>query len=109
MGDTPSESGGDPMARIVKQGRQRCEVRKGSGDMKVKSGSAAEVLVGRDSSGSYIELQTAGGGVMDQARGILLTQEEARRLAAIILLEAGKLDAPHSADWLPDEPTRRTA
>lgn len=77
--------------------------------MKVKSGSAAEVLVGRDPSGSYIELQTAGGGVMDQPRGILLTQEEARRLAAIILFEAGKLDAPHAAEWLPAEHARRTA
>ena len=76
--------------------------------MKVKSGSAAEVLVGRDPSGSFIELQTAGGGVMDQPRGVLLTQEEARRLAAIILLEAGKLDVP-ATGWLHHEDERRSA
>jgi hypothetical protein len=76
--------------------------------MKVKSGNTAEVLVGRDASGSFIELQTAAGGVMDQPRGVLLTQEEARRLAAIILLEAGKLDAP-ATEWLPAEPARRSA
>lgn len=77
--------------------------------MKVKNSRAAEVLVGRDPSGSYVELQTSGGGVMDQPRGVLLTQEEARRLAAIILFEAGKLDAPHAAEWLPAEHTRRSA
>ena len=76
--------------------------------MKVKNGSAAEVLVGRDPSGSFVELQTAGAGVMDQPRGVLLTQEEARRLAAIILFEAGKLDAP-ATEWLPAEVARRTA
>lgn len=44
---------------------------------------------------------------MDQPRGVLLTQEEARRLAAIILFEAGKLDAPH--DWLHTVQARRSA
>ena len=77
--------------------------------MKVKSRSAAEVLVGRDPSGSYIELQTAGGGAMDQPRGVLLTQEEARQLAAIILFEAGKLDVPHTDEWLPVTHERRSA
>jgi len=98
-----------PMARIVKQGRRaQREAREGSGAMKMKNGSTAEVLVGRDPSGSFVELQTAGGGIMDQPRGVLLTQEEARRLAAIILFEAGKLDAP-ATEWLPAVHARRSA
>ena len=65
--------------------------------MNVKNAGTGEVLVGRDPSGSFIELQTAGGEILHQPRGVLLTRDEARRLAAIILLEAGKLDASPEA------------
>ena len=76
--------------------------------MRVKNGCAREVVVGRDPNDSFIKLQTAKGGVMDQPGGVLLTQEEARRLAAVILLEAGKLDPPVT-DWLPAAEPRRSA
>jgi hypothetical protein len=76
--------------------------------MKVMNTSAGEVLVGRDPNGSFLELKTVGEGVADRRSGVLLTQNEARRLAALILFEAGKLDSP-AADWLPAEGLRRSA
>ena len=66
--------------------------------MKVKDGRRGVVFVSRDPSGSYVELQTSGRGVMEQPRGVLLTPEGARRLAAAILFEAGRLDHPEAAE-----------
>ncbi|HET8948552.1 MAG TPA: hypothetical protein VFQ07_16345, partial [Candidatus Polarisedimenticolia bacterium] len=62
--------------------------------MTVKDGRRNVVYVGRDPSGSYIELQTAAGSVMDQPGAVLLSADGARRLAAAILFEAGKLEKP---------------
>ena len=70
--------------------------------MKVKSGRGV-VFVSRDSSGAYVELQTSGAGVMDQPGGVLLTRDEARRLAASILFEAGKVRR-RRAEAQPDQP-----
>jgi hypothetical protein len=52
--------------------------------MKVDDGRTGVVFVSRDPSGCYVELQASG--------GVRLTPEGARRLAAAILLEAGKAD-----------------
>jgi hypothetical protein len=76
--------------------------------MKVNDGHRGVVFVGRDSSGSYIELQTSAGGVMDQPRSVLLTPEGARRLAAAILFEAGRLDRTESEET-PPAAIRRSA
>jgi len=84
--------------------------------MKVKGGRGV-VFVSRDSSGAYVELQTSGAGVMDQPGGVLLTRDEARRLAASILFEAGKVRrrrAEVQAEQperlaVPAHPLRRTA
>ena len=76
--------------------------------MKVNDGRRGVVFVGRDSSGSYIELQTSAGGVMEQPRSVLLTPEGARRLAAAILFEAGRLGLP-GADEAPTVAIRRSA
>lgn len=76
--------------------------------MKVKGGRGV-VLVSRDSSGAYVELQTSGAGEMDQPGGVLLTREEARRLAASILFEAGKVQRRKGTVSVPHTPLRRTA
>ena len=75
--------------------------------MKVNDGRRGVVFVNRDPSGRYIELQTSVGGVMDQPRGVMLTPDGARRLAAAILLEAGKLDPAAESGEPPS--LRRTA
>jgi hypothetical protein len=92
------------MARIVKQAGVARGSAKGSGAMKVKGGRGM-VFVGRDSSGAFIELQTSGSGVMDQPGGVLLTRDEARRLAASILFESDKMPRRRIAA----QPLRRSA
>jgi hypothetical protein len=69
--------------------------------MKVNDGRRGVVFVSRDPSGCYIELQTSAGGVMDQPLGVLLTPDGARRLAAAILFEAGRLDRTESDEATP--------
>jgi hypothetical protein len=76
--------------------------------MKVNDGLRGVVFVGRDPSGCYIELQTSAGGVMEQPKGVLLTPEGARRLAAAILFEAGRLE-PSQCEAETPAPMRRTA
>jgi hypothetical protein len=75
--------------------------------MTVRDGRRNVIFVGRDPSGAYIELQTAAGTTMDQPGAVLLTPDGARRLAAAILFEAGRLEKPAGAK--PAHPLRRSA
>lgn len=75
--------------------------------MTVRDGRRNVIFVGRDPSGSFIELQTVAGSVMDQPGAVLLTPDGARRLAAAILFEAGRLEKP--ANSKPSHPLRRSA
>ena len=58
--------------------------------MRVLNGRADEVLVGRDSAGSFVELQFVDG-IEEKSRVVRLTNDEARRLAALILFQAARL------------------
>jgi hypothetical protein len=92
---------------IEEEPEARRAARRGVDPMTVRDGRRNVVYVGRDPSGSFIELQTAAGTVMDQPGGVLLTPDGARRLAAAILFEAGRLEKP--ARSRPVHPLRRTA
>lgn len=59
--------------------------------MRVMDGKKAEVRVDRDPAGSFVELHIEGS-VNEKGRVIRLDRGEARRLAALILFQAGRLD-----------------
>ena len=59
--------------------------------MRVIDGRTGEVLVGRDPDGSFVELEIAGS-MAGESRFVRLSGEEARRLASLILFQAGRLD-----------------
>jgi hypothetical protein len=77
--------------------------------MRVLDTRAGEILVARDMACSSVEVQigeTAEGG----PRVIRLTREEARRLAALILFQAARLDRPREGWGLPyAAPERKSA
>ncbi len=77
--------------------------------MRVMDEGTAEILVARDPARSSVELQV-GTTEADGARVIRLTREEARRLAALILFQAARLERPH-AGWgrAYAEPERQSA
>jgi hypothetical protein len=53
-----------------------------------------EILVGHDPARSAVEIQIAG--AMNEARRLRLTRQEARRLAALILFQAERLERPRA-------------
>ena len=68
--------------------------------MKVIDGRTGTVFVGRDASGFSIEVETRG--------SVLLTADGARRLAAVLLFEAAKLEPSQSGTDLAP-PMRKSA
>jgi hypothetical protein len=77
--------------------------------MRVTDGMTPEILVARDPEGVMVELQVVGVDD-DGVRTIRLSREEARRLAALLLFEAARLDKPRPG-WGPSslEAKRRSA
>ena len=61
--------------------------------MRVMDGRTGEVLVGGDPAGSFVELHIEGN-VAEKPRVVRLNRVEARRLAALILFQAGRLNRP---------------
>jgi hypothetical protein len=77
--------------------------------MRVMDEGTAEILVARDPTRSSVELQI-GTTAADGGRVIHLSREEARRLAALILFHAARLDRPHAGWGLAyAEPERQSA
>ncbi len=63
--------------------------------MRVMDERTEEIVVARDPARSSVELQI-GTTAADGTRVIHLTREEARRLAALILFQAARLDRPQA-------------
>jgi hypothetical protein len=83
-------------------------VKEGIG-MKVMDERAEEMLVAPDPKRASIELHT-GGTAAEDPLIIRLTREEARRLAALILFQAARLDRPRHGWGVPyDEHERQSA
>ena len=59
--------------------------------MKVLDEGTAEILVGRDAAGTFVELRI-GRGEAEAFEMVRLNRDEARRLTALILFQAGRLD-----------------
>jgi len=77
--------------------------------MKLTDERTGEIFVTRDSAHSAVELHV-GSTVADGARIIRLNNVEARRLAALILFQAARLDRPRATPVLPHaEPARESA
>ncbi|MGH9868588.1 MAG: hypothetical protein ACREAA_10560 [Candidatus Polarisedimenticolia bacterium] len=62
--------------------------------MRLEDGSTEGIFVARDAARSSVEL-SIGQTCSDQPRVIRLTHEEARRLAALLLFQAARLDPRH--------------
>jgi hypothetical protein len=76
--------------------------------MKVTDERTGEIFVARDWARSAVELRLETG--TDGARLLRLTGEEARRLAALILFHAARLERPRTILIPPHaEPERRSA
>ena len=77
--------------------------------MRVEDRNTGEISVGRDTSRAVVEVRIDGASG-DDARVIRLNSEEARRLAALVLFQAAKLDHPHARWTLPyASPVRKSA
>jgi hypothetical protein len=77
--------------------------------MRVMDGLTEEVHVGGDATGSFVELHIEGR-APERPRVVRLNRDEARRLAALILFQAARLD-PSRKSWISrdDQPTREIA
>ena len=77
--------------------------------MRVTDERTGEIFVARDWARSAVELHV-GSTAADGARVLRLTGEEARRLAALILFQAARLERPRAIPVLPHaEPQRESA
>jgi hypothetical protein len=68
--------------------------------MRLINEPAMEIQVGHDPSGSSVELRIAAT-AEDDARVVHLSREEARRIAALILFQAARLDRSQAGWRLP--------
>jgi len=68
--------------------------------MRLNDDRTGEILVAHDWARSAVELHL-GGTTTDSARIIRLTNEEARRLAALILFQAARLERPGATHGRP--------
>jgi hypothetical protein len=75
--------------------------------MRAMNEESGEVLVGRDDAGSIVELQVWDQ-IAERSRVVRLSAEEARRLASLLLFQAGRLERP-SRRFAPDRPAHLRA
>lgn len=96
-------SGGDggiePAGLLSKNAPENVVIAEEGDGMRITDAHTLEILVEREPAGARVEL-VIGDVDTEDARIVRLTREEARRLAALILFEAARLDRP-AASWAP--------